>query len=184
MKKSGTFRFLILGFGVLLISGSVFGQQPLVMPSLPDTSQMVFNQISRNLGLFVFPSQGQSEQYQKEDEFDCYRWAISNSGIDPTNPPKVDMPPPPSGPTGAAVGGAARGAAAGAAIGLVAGNAGRGAAIGATAGAIGGRSAGRQAQQQAGQQQQNQARAKEQEQMNSFVRAFSACMQGKGYTIQ
>jgi hypothetical protein len=179
----------IKSISLLTIAGIFFfsvdaGAQQNAMPSLPDTSRMAFNQISRNLGLFIFPAQGQSEQFQKEDEFDCYRWAVQNSGVDPKNPPKVDMPPPQTGPTGGAVRGAARGAAAGAAIGAVAGDAGRGAAIGATAGALGGRSAGRQAQQQANSQAQRQAQAKEQEIMNSFVRAFSACMQGKGYTIQ
>lgn len=183
MKKVFSLCPFLMLVGILSFSVNTSAQQSAI-PSLPDTSRMSFNQISRNLGLFIFPAQGQSEQFQKEDEFECYRWAIQNSGVDPKNPPKVDVPPPPSGPTGGAVKGAARGAAAGAAIGVVAGDAGRGAAIGATAGALGGRSAGRQAQQQAGQQQQAQAQSKEQEIMNSFVRAFSACMQGKGYTIQ
>lgn len=183
MTRLFSLRHILAVAGTLFISLHASAQQN-TMPSLPDTSRMAFNQISMNLGLFIFPAQGQSQQFQKEDEFDCYRWAVQNSGVDPKNPPKVDMPPPQTGPTGGAVGGAARGAAAGAAIGLVAGNAGRGAAIGATAGAIGGRSAGRQAQQQANTQAQRQAQAKEEEIMNSFVRAFSACMQGKGYTIQ
>jgi hypothetical protein len=183
MKMRITFIKLLTLFALLIVAENGNAQQA-AMPSLPDTSRMAFNQISRNLGLFIFPAKGQSEQFQKEDEFECYRWAIKSSGIDPKNLPKVDVPPPPSGPTGGAVRGAARGAAAGAAIGAVAGDAGRGAAIGATAGGLSGRSAGRQAQQQAGRQQQAQAQAKEQEIMNSFVRAFTACMQGKGYTIQ
>lgn len=183
MTKLFSFRQIIVVSGILFISLQASAQQS-NMPSLPDTSRMAFNQISRNLGLFIFPAKGQSEQFQKEDEFDCYRWAVQNSGVDPKNPPKVDMPPPQTGPTGGAVRGAARGAAAGAAIGAVAGDAGRGAAIGATAGALGGRSAGRQAQQQANTQAQRQAQAKEEEIRNTFVRAFSACMQGKGYTIQ
>jgi hypothetical protein len=153
-------------------------------PALPDTSRMAYNAMSVGLNLMVFPANGQSQQQQKIDEFDCYVWAMERSGVDPLNLPKVEAAPTPSGPTGAAVGGAARGAAAGLAIGAVAGNAGRGAAIGATAGAIGGRSAGRQAQQQQRNQAQANANKEQQAIWDSFVRAFSACISGKGYTVQ
>jgi hypothetical protein len=157
------------------------GQRP---PSIPDTSRMRFNEISLGLKLAVFPAGGQSQQQQKIDEFECYMWAVEHSGVDPLNLPKVEVAPTPSGPTGAAVGGAARGAAAGLAIGAVAGNAGRGAAIGATAGAIGGRSAGRQAQAQQRNQAQANANREQQAIWDSFVRSFSACIAGKGYTVK
>jgi hypothetical protein len=153
-------------------------------PSLPDTSRMTFDQISQGLKIKVFPASNQSRQDQKEDEFECYKWAMERSGVDPLNLPKVQAAPVPSGPTGAAVGGAARGAAAGLAIGAVAGNAGRGAAIGATAGAIGGRRAGQQVQAQQQRQAQTNAANKEKEIWDSFVRSFSACMEGKGYTVR
>jgi hypothetical protein len=153
-------------------------------PSLPDTSRMTFDQISKGLNIKVFPASNQSRQDQKEDEFECYKWAMDRSGVDPLNLPKVQAEPVRTGPSGAAVGGAARGAAAGLAIGAVAGNAGRGAAIGATAGAIGGRRAGQQAQAQQQRQAQTNATNKEKEIWDSFVRSFSACMEGKGYTVR
>jgi hypothetical protein len=40
------------------------------------------------------------------------------------------------------------------------------------------------AQQQKNQKAQAQASAEEQEMKNSFIKAFSACLEGKGYTIK
>ena len=167
---------ILLGFGHGLLA-----QTP--PPMVPDTSKMTYNQISSGLKLYVYPAKGQSKQQQKKDEYECYMWAIEQSGIDPLNLPKVTAPVQ-SGPTGGAVVGAAKGAAAGAAIGAIAGDAGKGAAIGATAGAMKGRRQGQQAQAQANQQAQAQATATEQEMKNSFNKAFSVCIEGKGYTIK
>ena len=167
---------VILAYGQTLLA-----QDP--PPTVPDTSKMTYNQISGGLKLYVFPAKNQSKQQQKTDEFDCYVWAQEQSGIDPLNLPKVAAPVQ-SGPTGGAVKGAAKGAAAGAAIGAIAGDAGQGAAIGATAGAMAGRRQGKQAQAQANQQSQAQATATEQEMKDSFNKAFSVCMEGKGYTIK
>ncbi len=153
-------------------------------PALPDTSKMTYNQISSGLKLYVYPSKNQSKHKQKEDEFECYKWAVEQSGIDPLNLPKVQAAPVESGPTGAAVGGAARGAAAGVAIGAIAGDAGKGAAIGAVAGGLAGRRAGQQQQAQQNQQAQKTAANTEQEMKNNFVKAFSVCIEGKGYTIK
>jgi len=166
---------------ILMLSQTVYSQ---TMPTVPDTSKMTYNQMSQGLKLFVYPAKGQSQQQQKEDEFECYKWAIEQSGIDPLNLPKVEAPPPQTGPTGGAVVGAAKGAAAGAAIGAIAGDAGKGAAIGATAGALAGRRSGKQMQAQQNQQAQAAATATEEEMKNSFIKAFSVCLEGKGYTIK
>ncbi|HRI61151.1 MAG TPA: glycine zipper family protein, partial [Saprospiraceae bacterium] len=145
---------------ILFFSQTVFAQQ--TAPIMLDTSKITYNSISQSMKLYVFPAKGQSKQKQKEDEYECYKWAVEQSGIDPLNPPKVEAAPVQSGPTGGAVKGAAKGAAAGAAIGAIAGDAGEGAAIGATAGAISGRRQGKQAQAQQNQQAQADAAAKEQ----------------------
>ena len=166
---------IFLGFGQTVIAQNA--------PTIPDTTKMTYNQISSGLKLYVFPAKGQSKQQQKKDEFECYQWAQEQSGIDPLNLPKVEAPVQ-SGPTGGAVVGAAKGAAAGAAIGAIAGDAGKGAAIGAVAGGLAGRGAGKQAQAQQNQQAQAKATAAEQEMKNSFIKAFSVCMEGKGYTIK
>jgi len=152
-------------------------------PALPDTSKMTYNQISQGLDLFIYPSQGQSKQQQKEDEFECYKWAVEQSGVDPLNLPKMEAEVE-TGPTGGAVVGAAKGAAAGAAIGAIAGDAGKGAAIGAVAGGIGGRRQGKHAQAQQNQQAQAEVATADQELKNKFKKAFSVCIEGKGYTIK
>lgn len=129
----------------------------------------------------AYPAKGQSAQQQQADEGQCYSWAKNNTGVDPTK--VASTPPPPSGPAvggGERVGGAARGAAGGAVIGAIAGDAGKGAAIGATAGTMAG---GMRARQNRRAQQAN-AQAQTQGSMDTFNRAFAACMQGRGYTIQ
>src|ERR1700752_754230 len=98
---------------LLVIFGSVTQSTFAQAPALPDTSKMTYNQISSAMKLYVFPSKDQTKQQQKEDEFECYKWAVEQSGIDPLNLPKVETPAAKSGPTGGAVGGAAKGAAAG-----------------------------------------------------------------------
>lgn len=171
---------------VLLVVGFHYtrAQEPVPTTQLmPDTTKLTYNQISQTGGLVVFPAKEQSQKQQKVDEFECYKWAMETTGVDPLNLPKVEVEVQ-SGPTGGAVVGGARGAAAGAAIGAIAGDAGQGAAIGATAGAIRGRRAGKAAQSQQNQQSQAQAAAAEEELKNRFKKAFSACMEGKGYTVK
>ena len=136
------------------------------------------------LDLYVFPAKDQSPDQQSKDENACYTWAINQSGVDPLNMPEVEVEKVQSGPTGAAVVGSARGAAAGAAIGAIAGDAGKGAAIGAVGGALRGHRAGRRGKAivQAGNEQeavQTQAGM-----INSFKKAYSACLEGKGYTVK
>lgn len=36
--------------------------------------------------LFVYPKQGQSEQQQATDRYQCHRWALDQTGFDPTRP--------------------------------------------------------------------------------------------------
>lgn len=139
--------------------------------------------LSKKLGLFIFPANDQTKEQQEKDEFDCYKWAVEQSGVDPIAPPKVEAEKVETGPDGGAVRGAAGGAIKGAAIGAIAGDAGKGAAIGATAGGMRGvgRSAGKQQQQQ--QQAVANAEAQENALMDSFVKAFSVCLEGKGYKV-
>lgn len=162
-----------------------------------------------SLGMFAYPKNQQNAKHQLQDENDCYGSARQQTGIDPQAP----APAQPSSqqqqaaqqqaaqqaskeaPKGGAVKGSAKGAAGGAAIGAIAGDAGTGAAIGATAGAVRGRrqqkKAEKVAQQQAAQQtaqaqQQAQAEAQAQHQgtLDTFRRAFSACMDARGYSVK
>ncbi len=37
--------------------------------------------------MFVYPRLGQSEKQQADDRYECHRWAVSQTGFDPTQPP-------------------------------------------------------------------------------------------------
>lgn len=140
--------------------------------------------IATGLGLYVFPANDQSQETMDADEIACYKWAKEQTGVDPINPPQVQAAEADKSPDGSMVVGGAKGAAAGAAIGAIAGDAGKGAAIGAVVGGIGGRRAKKHGDA-VEQQQNNQAAAStEKALMDSFNKAFSACMEGKGYTVK
>ncbi|WP_281615919.1 YMGG-like glycine zipper-containing protein [Flammeovirga sp. SubArs3] len=140
--------------------------------------------IAKNVGLYVFPSKGQDQATMDSDEMSCYKWAVQQSGYDPMNPTKVEATQVSTKSGKSMVKGAAGGAAAGAAIGAIAGDTGEGAAIGAIAGGLRGRMSNRKAA--AAQQQQNnqQAAAQNKALEDNFKKAFSACMEGKGYTVE
>ena len=142
------------------------------------------NSIAKGLGLYVFPSKGQDKDRQELDEYKCYKWAKEQTGIDPINPPKVEAKQADRSLDGSAVVGAAGGAAAGAAIGAIAGDAGKGAAIGAIVGGLRGRRSRRVGDQMEQQKYNQEAAAKQKALMDSFKKAFSACMEGKGYTVK
>ena len=187
MKQDRLFKLINRMIIMMIITGlgqAVLAQTVPTTQVLPDTAKMTYNQISQEMKLYVYPSNEQSQQQQKVDEFECYKWAVEQSGIDPLNLPKAEPVPVQSGPTGGAVKGAAKGAVAGAAIGAIAGDAGKGAAIGAAAGGMRGVSQGKQAQAQQNQQAQANAAASEQAMRDSFTKAFTVCMEGKGYTIK
>jgi len=140
--------------------------------------------IAKGLGMYIFPSDGQDQATQDADESACYKWAIQQTGYDPLNPPTVHAAQVDTSADGSAVRGAARGAAGGAAIGAIAGDTGDGAAIGAIAGAVRGRRASKQ-QQAAQQNANNQAAVNKSAALEAdYKKAFSVCMEGKGYTIK
>jgi len=140
--------------------------------------------IAKSLGLYVFPPEGKDAVAQEADEMACFKWAKEQTGYDPLNPTQVQAAQVDQSPDGSAVRGAARGAAAGALIGAIAGDTGQGAAIGAVAGGLRGRRA-KRAQGQQQQQQANQsAAAAEQQYAADYNKAFSVCMEGKGYTVK
>jgi hypothetical protein len=128
----------------------------------------------------VYPAKGQSAAQQSKDDGECYGWAKQSTGIDPAAVASAPPPQAASGPGGERVRGAARGAVGGAAIGAIAGDTGQGAAIGAVAGTMAG---GRQARQNQAASQQ-QAQSQQAQAINTYYRAYGACMEGRGYTIK
>jgi len=140
--------------------------------------------IASSLGLYVFPANNQDQATQDTDEAACYKWAMNQTGYDPMNPTKVQAAQVDKSADGTAVVGAAGGAAAGAAIGAIAGDTGEGAAIGAVLGALRGRRA-KVSHDQQQQKQNNQAAANQEKAMSDdYKKAFSVCMEGKGYTVK
>jgi hypothetical protein len=137
--------------------------------------------------IIAYPAKGQSADQQGRDRYECNSWAIQQSGFDPTRPAQGSTAPPPAQPPSESVGrGAARGAAVGAIGGAIGGNAGKGAAIGAaTGGALSGirRRNQYEEQQVQAQQYQQQQSAAESQQRAGYNRAFAACLQGRGYTV-
>ena len=128
----------------------------------------------------VYPAKGQSAQQQGKDDGECNAWAKQNTGIDPA---KLAPPAQATGPAtggGERAQGAARGAVGGLAIGAIAGDAGQGAAVGAVVGTMAGGHRARKNQESQNQQAQNQY----QQQINTFYRAYAACMEGRGYSIK
>jgi hypothetical protein len=148
--------------------------------------------------VFMYPARGQSQQQQDRDRYECHSWAVAQTGFDPSRasaapaPPPPPPPPPQEAPQGGLLRGGARGAAVGAVGGAIGGDAGKGAAIGAATGAmIGGirrrEQMQRQAQQQSSYQQQAAAQANQGSanaaQRDKYNRAMTACLQGRGYTV-
>jgi hypothetical protein len=177
-----------------------------VSPAAPTGPVPSFSAANK-AGLFVAAAKGQSHDQQLIDESDCYNLAQQQTGVSPDTPP-------PQAPTSADIQaaqsqaadsapqqkggrakGAARGAVGGAVIGGISGNAGTGAAVGAGVGTVrGGRQqrkaneatkeqAAAQGGAQVQQQYQNQKAAYDQ-QMSTFKRAFSACMDARGYSVK
>lgn len=129
---------------------------------------------------FAYPMKGQTPEQQQEDHFACYAWAKQQTGVDPTllSPTTTAQ----SAQQGQVLRGAARGSLLGVVGGAIGGNVGEGAAIGAGVGALGGLFR-RHDQQQQQQQAQAQANAAEQERLQTYYRAWTACMQGRGYSV-
>jgi hypothetical protein len=132
-------------------------------------------------GPIAYPAKGQSQARQDKDEGECHVWAKNKSGVDPAaaaaNPAPQETGPATGG--GERARGAARGALGGAAIGAITGDAGKGAGVGAVAGTMAGGHRARQNQaNRNAAAQQGQA-----QQVDSYYRAYSACMSGRGYTM-
>ena len=159
---------------------------PIAAQNAPATSAQATTAASGSpaakIGLFVNPQHSQNPQQQAEDENACYATAQQQTGIDPTAP--AAPPPEAAKKQGGGAKGAAGGAAGGAAIGAIAGDAGTGAAIGATAGAVRGRRQQKKANKQAEQQAAQQGQAQQQQKLDTFRRAFSSCIDAKGYSVK
>ncbi len=140
-------------------------------------------------GLYVYPRNGQSVDLQSSDNWQCNRSAVEVTGYDPANPSAYTPPQPDRAAQGrtlakSAVLGSAASSAVGAAAGAAIGQAARGAAVGAAGGGMAGLIQGLfSVFSQSGRQQQQQQQIQQQH-LSDYQRAFSACMDARGYSVQ
>jgi hypothetical protein len=142
--------------------------------------------------MYFYPEKGQDDARQDRDRYDCYRWAVSQSGFDPgmtavTLPPSAPRITPSR--DGSQV---AAGAVTGAVIGSVTSSRHHpgdavviGAIFGAALGAIAQEAQAQRVEQinWATSQSNQAARQAALAPLNGFRRAMGACMAGRGYRI-
>lgn len=139
--------------------------------------------------LYFYPTRDQSDAQQDRDRYECYRWAVRESGVDPGMRPVRQAAAPDAAPVardpGASVGGAVAGAVVG---GMVSSprHAGTGMVLGAIIGGLLGATA-EESRAQAMERQQDARRdawETQQAPLDNFRRAMSACMSGRGYSVR
>jgi uncharacterized protein YcfJ len=134
--------------------------------------------------LYIYPAKGQSADQLDKDKFECYNWAKRDTGFDPMALPRTSSAPP-SGQKKS--GGAVTGALGGAVLGGILGDSSRSAKRGAVAGGlIGGV---RQSSQNTKTEQkrsdwERKESANYANNRNNYNRAYSACLEGRGYTVK
>jgi hypothetical protein len=135
----------------------------------------------------IFPAKGQSQDQMEKDKYACYQWAKNETGFDPMQTPTASAPPPQQ---KAGRGGAVKGAAVGAGVGAIVkkdDSRSKGAGTGALVGSVlgGAKQAQQNRQNEQARQQYEQQQANEYAQKrDTYNRAFSACMEPKGYTVK
>lgn len=143
--------------------------------------------------VYFYPTKGQSAARQERDRYECYLWAMKQTGFDPSQPMLAPhqrfevLPSPPPGQDTAA------GAITGAVIGAIVSPRGRsaeGAVVGAVAGAMIGAASdtARQAEAERVQRKYDQRDAQRMAQLEQqaadYRRAMTACLEGRGYTVR
>jgi hypothetical protein len=162
-------------------SGVMVKTQPAANPPLPTTK------------VYFYPSQGQSAEQQQRDRYECYLWAVKQSGFDPGQAqlaPHQRVEVTPAAPPGSDT---AAGAVGGAIVGSMMSprhDQGFGLIFGAITGAMLGAASDQARQQQAAQAQQYydtkeaQRYARLEKQARDYQRAMTACLEGRGYTVR
>ena len=128
----------------------------------------------------VYPAKGQTAEQQDRDQFECHEWATKETGVDPVQLAEQKLAAPtPSTHDGGAAGSAAMGAARGATEGDAAAGAARGFGIGRMVHVL---KAKRQLREQ--QSTTTQEGAAIHGQLDTYDRAYAACLTGRGYSVK
>lgn len=144
--------------------------------------------------IYAYPSSGQTAEQQDRDRYDCFQWAIQQTGFDPSAP---SVPPHEriqivSGPPAVVPGsGVAAGAVTGAVLGAIVSpyrDAGAGALVGAVLGGVLGGVAENAQNEEAAQANtrvvQRQQSAQLERKASDFRRASAACLEARGYSVR
>lgn len=142
--------------------------------------------------LYVYPADGQDKATLERDRYECYTWATSETGFDPSvdkvvEPAKlVRVPVKDNASEGATTKGTLLGVIAGAAIGDSHEAAAAGAVVGSLTGAIIENEGHKKAKAEA--RAEAEAILRQNETMaakhGDYQRAFSACLEGRGYVVR
>ena len=144
--------------------------------------------------IYIYPSQGQSEDQMGQDKYECHNWASKQTGYDPTNISSSsagisDAPQKPQ--QRGALRGALRGAAVGAVVGEITDeDAGKGAARGAAVGGLFGGMRQRSKKQRHEEElrrqlnEQQQSTSLQDSKLSDYKRAMAACLEARGYSVK
>lgn len=190
-RRVGGMRFCFLIFlGVVMLS-ACYREPYSVSRPMPERVAPVPEMPSTQI--YFYPKAGQTAEQQARDHYECYNWAVKQTGFDPGQsliPTEqrirvVPMPPPGHDTATLAIAGAVLGA-------LIGGprHAAEGALIGAAGGAITGAASDAARQESARRmedaynEQIRLRNAQLAEKALGFRRAMSACLEGSGYTVR
>jgi len=161
---------------------------------------ILLSQAANSQDIYVYPAKGQTDEQLAEDRYACHRWAVEESGFDPSlfddvAPPKtVRVPVPKNEAEGTTNKGAITGAVLGGVIGSHDGDAAEGAVIGAVLGTMAGAAIEEQGQREAREKAEAEAQREADEiaqnkaelalRKSNYRRALTACLEGRGYTVR
>jgi len=191
-KVSGAGLLFLLSLTVTTIAACYPARYSMARQSINDDTRTASSQALLSQ-VYFYPKTGQTTAQQSRDHYECYNWAIKQTGFDPGQSPFspedrvriVPVPPPGHDTATMAVVGAVLGA-------LLSGprHAGHGALIGAAGGAIAGAASDASRQEEARRMEeayarQDQARTVQEEvRALDFRRAMGACLEGRGYSVK
>jgi len=143
--------------------------------------------------IYFYPTRGQTPAQQERDRYECYLWAVKQSGFDPGQAQlaphqRVEVKPVP-GPGADTAAGAVSGAVIGSML-AVPHDRGEGMVLGAITGALLGAASDAARQDQAQQIQQTydareaQRYTRLERQARDYRRAMTACLEGRGYSVR
>ena len=190
VSRAGLLFFLSLT--LVLIAACYPARNSMARQAIADDADTASSQTPLSQ-VYFYPKAGQTTAQQSRDHYECYNWAIKQTGFDPSQSPFspeervriVPVPPPGHDTATMAVVGAVLGA-------LLSGprHAGHGALLGAAGGAIAGAASDASRQEAARQTEEAYARqalsrtAQEEAKALDFRRAMGACLEGRGYSVK